>query len=92
MGMTPVELFYMTMVELTLGMTLRKLAVVFKASIRLVQNEIVDYLRKAVQPLTPRFPPAANASRIQPRCNICRFSESFWCCGCLSGFYPEASI
>jgi hypothetical protein len=51
---------------LTSGMRLRKLAVFFNGSIRLVQNGVVYCLHELIHPLTGSFLPAANAGNIKP--------------------------
>jgi hypothetical protein len=77
MEMDPIHRFEMTTVCLTSEMTLRKLAVFFKASIRFTQNDLVRCLYELVEPLSQCFLPVANASAVQPVVIFADLSNTF---------------
>jgi hypothetical protein len=76
MALSQMELFYM-MISLTSGMTLRKVAMFFKRSARLVQNDVVHCLNQLIHPLTGRFLPATNVGDIEPDAIFADFPNAF---------------
>jgi hypothetical protein len=77
MEMDAINRFYVIMVPLTSEMTLHKIAVFFKASIRLMQNDMMHCLRELVGQLSQRFLTAANASDVQPIALFADFPNAF---------------
>jgi hypothetical protein len=77
MDMDAISRFYTTMMSLTSGMTLQKLAIFFKASIRLVQNGVVHCVHELVESLSQRFLSVENASDIQPVAIFADFPNAF---------------
>jgi hypothetical protein len=77
MEMGSIDRLYVVMVYLTSGITFWKLAVFFKISLRIVQNDVLHWLHELIQPLTQRFLPDADASYIQPVAIFADFPNAF---------------